>query len=152
MISHGANITTFFDFTEHMNGFIFEYNLNYQLNISSLNSIDDWSFCKNFSKNQICQCFPLYLPPKNGGAKCISRADPTLKLEYCLEKNAAGNCAMCKPGFMLMNLDEDKPYCSGIKYCGRHTSTGEEIQDGCLSCAENHCVTCKSGWYKQRKS
>jgi hypothetical protein len=59
MMSHGANITTFFDFTENMNGFNFEYSLNYQLNMHDLQSVDNWSFCKNY-KNNICQCFPLY--------------------------------------------------------------------------------------------
>jgi hypothetical protein len=68
MISHGANITTFFDFTEHMNGFISDYRLTYQLNMENLASVNDWSFCKNYSTNQICQCFPMYLAPAVGGA------------------------------------------------------------------------------------
>jgi hypothetical protein len=153
MMSHGANITTFFDFTDNMNGFIFDYSLNYQLNMHDLKTVDNWSFCKNY-KNKICQCFPLYFPPTEEGGTCISREIPSLELQYCLEKNAAGNCEMCKPGFMLINLNVAKPYCSSTDYCGQDVITGKEdpVDHGCLSCAMDHCVTCKSGWYKQRKS
>lgn len=153
MMSHGANITTFFDFTENMNGFVFEYSLNYQLNMHDLQSVDNWSFCKNY-KNNICQCFPLYYPPDKEGGTCISRELPSLNLQYCLEKNAAGNCLMCKPGFMLKNLNVTKPYCSSNEYCGKDVNTGKDdlVDRGCLSCAMDHCVTCKSGWFKQRKS
>ena len=151
MIGHGANITTFFDFTEHMNNFVFEYSLTYQMDFHGLKSSEDWSFCKNF-KNSVCECFPLYLQPLEVGANCISRADLQKKLEYCLEVNAQGDCVMCKPGFMLMNLNVQKPYCSRKQYCGRDPTTGQETDHECLSCAMDHCVTCRSGFWKTKNS
>jgi hypothetical protein len=151
MIGHGANITTFFDFSEHMNNFVFEYSLTYQMNFHGLKSYDDWSFCKNYNL-EICECFPLYLQPLEKGATCISREDLPKKLEYCLEVNSRGDCAMCKPGFMLINLNVPKPYCSQQKYCDRDPVTNEDTDYGCLSCAMDHCVTCKSGYWKIRNS
>lgn len=151
LINHGANITTFFDFTEHMNSFVFEYSLTYQLNTHGLRSTDNYSFCKNFIDN-ICQCFPLYLPPTDAGATCISINLPHLKLDHCLEKNSSGDCVMCKPGLMLMNLNVTKPECSSVQYCCTDPDTKESTNYGCLSCAQDHCVTCISGWFKVRGS